>query len=162
MEGPAGLTLTRVLTNFITWPLIQLAIARLFLSLPARWFQSPVVRSDYHAREMRFYRATLHIRQWKGLLPDGARWLGDEDHKKSVRRADRRHLLRFVQETRRAEATHYAAFASLSLTLLWNPRFTWPGLIVLALLLNAPCILVQRYNRAALLQWLRRNSRTAA
>ena len=98
-------------------------------------------------RDGRFYVDRLHIRRWKGLLPEaGAAFDGGFD-KRRLRGRDAEALARFVQETRRAELGHWLALAAGPLFFLWNP---WPaGLLlqVYAIVANGPCILSQRYNR---------------
>ena len=145
-----------ILLNFLLWPLMQMGLARIFVSLPAKWFE----RAGVHAtgeREVHFYRNVLKIKRWKRWLPDGEGWVGGRFSKKALHGADREHLHRFVSEGRRGEATHWAAIACSSVFFLWNPMFTWPGLLLLAMVLNGPCIAAQRYNRAMLLRWLGRH-----
>lgn len=145
-----------ILLNFVLWPVMQMGLARIFVMLPEAWFQQPATASGAGRGEVNFYRRALMIRRWKRWLPDGEGWVGGVFSKKSLRGASREHLGQFVTESRRGEATHWSAIACSLAFFLWNPVFTWPGLLFLAVALNGPCIAAQRYNRAMLLRWLRR------
>lgn len=53
-------------------------------------------------------------------------------------------------ETWRGELCHWAALASTPVFALWNPPWAILIMTLCGLLLNIPCILVQRYNRIRL------------
>ena len=101
----------------------------------------------------RFYEETLHIKQWKGRLPEAGDLFRDGYDKRVVTRAD---LPRYVIETRRAEYTHWAIMAAAPLFLLWNPFLVWWAMVAYALIANLPCLVIQRYNRARVLRILGR------
>jgi len=67
--------------------------------------------------------------------------------KKRLRATHDEELARFVQESRRAELTHYLAMLPAPLFFLWNPAWAGWFMIGYALVANAPCIIAQRYNR---------------
>lgn len=135
---------------------MQLAVARIYVLLPDRMFQRRE-RVSPSQSEIRFYRNTLQVRRWKDLLPDGEGWVGGEFSKKSLQSVSRTYLERFVRETRRGEAVHWTAIVCAFLFFFWNPPLVWPSFVVTALAVNGPCIVVQRYNRFVLVQWLQRH-----
>lgn len=67
--------------------------------------------------------------------------------KRSLPRRDREGLTRFAAETRRAELVHWAIPAALPIFALWNPAALLAAMAAYALVANAPCVIVQRYNR---------------
>jgi glycosyl-4,4'-diaponeurosporenoate acyltransferase len=142
--------------NVVLWAVMQLAVARIYVVLPDRYFNRAGRFSAVRWREIRFYRNALQVRRWKDLLPDGEGWVGGEFSKKSLQSVSRTYLERFVRETRRGEAVHWTAILCSALFFTWNPPITWPGLVLTGLVLNLPCIVVQRYNRFVLVNWLNR------
>jgi glycosyl-4,4'-diaponeurosporenoate acyltransferase len=138
-------------TNVFGWPVIHLAMAGVFLCLPVKWFQSDswLTAPRHWEHEGRVYRDRLAIRKWKGLLPDGAPWIGGFA-KKQIRSHDSAYLNRFLLETRRAELAHWCTLAWLPFFFLWNPSWACWVMTLYALAANLPCILAQRYNRFVL------------
>jgi glycosyl-4,4'-diaponeurosporenoate acyltransferase len=107
-----------------------------------------------------WYARTLRIKQWKDLLPElGALFSGG--FAKRVVHRDRDHLERFVIETRRAEWVHWLAFWLWPVFAIWNPPWAVAVMLLYATAANLPCLVVQRYNRARLLQTLTRFERGA-
>ncbi len=138
-----------VVLNIAGWLVIQLGLAWLFLQMPENWFQPRGVWA--WERRGHFYETFFLVRYWKGWLPDAARWFSGGFAKSVLLEKNPDYLRRFVCETLRGETCHWLAIACTPLFLLWNP---WWGLwvnLAYALVANAPCILVQRYNRARFL-----------
>ena len=132
--------------NISGWPVIQLSLASLFLRLPDSWFRAP--RTFAWEKSGRFYERGFGIKRWKDSLPDAAGWFGGGFAKRNLASSDTAYLERFIRETWRGELCHWSAMALAPVFFLWNPW--WASLVMLtcALLLNLPCILAQRYNRA--------------
>jgi glycosyl-4,4'-diaponeurosporenoate acyltransferase len=91
----------------------------------------------------RLYARRLRIQRWKDRLPEaGALFAGG---------VSKRHvsgdLDRFVAETRRAEYGHWLAIACSPAFALWNPLSGLVLMTAYSVLVNAPFIAVQRYNR---------------
>jgi len=151
VEFPMWLIAT---TNIIAWPVIQLTLAWTFTRMPTHWFSAP--RSRAFENNGKFYEQSFSIKSWKDQLPDAASWFSGGFAKAHLKTRDQDHIKRFIQETWRGELCHWSALAFIPLFFLFNPW--WGDLIIVAyaILANLPCILVQRYNRARLLQMLKR------
>lgn len=151
-----------LIANIIGWPIIHMGAAWVGIRLPASSFRPESMWFHEFAWERggRFYERVFRIKAWKDLLPDGAAWIpgGFRKKKKNLQDADRSYLARFVVETCRGEAVHWWTFCCFGIFFLWNPL--WAALVMLtyAIVANAPCILVQRYNRARLRRLLDRKS----
>jgi len=104
----------------------------------------------------RWYQQTWRIEAWKGLLPEAGALYAGGFAKRAVDGRDIDHLELFVAETRRAEHAHWRMAAGVFLTPLWNPWWALPINLAFAAGTNAPCIAVQRYNRARLRRLVRR------
>ncbi|MBS1801871.1 MAG: hypothetical protein JST28_00810 [Acidobacteria bacterium] len=141
--------------NVFGWPIIQLALGRLFLLIPDEVFavDSWLTRTRRFEQSGRIYRQFFLIQRWKGLLPDGASWLGGRSKKLQSRRcAD---LITFAIETRRAEVAHWYMLLCTPLFYLWNPLWACVVMTVYGIAANLPCILVQRVNRIKIERILR-------
>lgn len=136
--------------------MLQLTVAWIFVRLPDSIFARP--GSAVSPTEAHFYRDVARIRQWKRLLPSGGRWVGSTFTYETALLAGSPGRRRFLLETRRSEAAHWTSVLATSVFLLWNPP--WAGAVMLAAgaIFNVPCLVVQRYNRAALQRGLCRRS----
>jgi len=137
-----------ILLNVLGWPLIQLTLARLFLLFPDSLF----TEDSWLTRQRKFelggyiYRRFLLMQQWKGLLPDGASWLGGRP-KRNVASRHTAELAAFAIETRRAEIAHWCMLLCTPVFCLWNPPWACLVMTLYGISANLPCILVQRGNR---------------
>lgn len=143
--------------NVAGWPLIQLSLSAIFLRLPDAWFagDSWLTRECRFERDGRLYRRLLMMQRWKGLLPDGASWLGGRP-KKNVATRTVLELSTFAIETRRAELAHWCMLLCTPVFYLWNPRWACIAMTAYGLAANLPCILVQRANRIKVARILQR------
>lgn len=132
--------------NVLLWPLIQLGLAWSFTRMSARWFATPC-RWYWPGETPDRYERWLRVKVWKDRLPDGASWFAGGVPKSRLSGSDTTTLRRFAQETWRGELCHWAAIACSPVFFLWNPPWACGVMVGYALLANAPCILVQRYNR---------------
>jgi glycosyl-4,4'-diaponeurosporenoate acyltransferase len=136
--------------NVAAWLVIQLGLAWLITQMPDDRFNATglLAREKRWERAGRFYERWCRIKSWKDNLPDGGRWLSGGFSKAQLANKSQAHLERFARETWRGELVHWLALLCLPLFCVWNP---WWGVLVnaaVAVALNLPCILAQRYNRA--------------
>ncbi len=136
-----GLLVANILGSVVVHSLTGLYVHRLpvarlqrdgWLLRPRRWEQGGAI-----------YQRWFSIRHWKDHLPEaGALFAGG---------ISKRHLSgdlgRFVVETRRAERGHWMAMAASPVFALWNPPLGVALMVGYGVVVNAPFIVVQRYNR---------------
>jgi glycosyl-4,4'-diaponeurosporenoate acyltransferase len=139
--------LTLIAINSLGWLVVQLGIALVFTRIPTRFFVHNSRLDCVRPREINMYLNVLHIRRWKHLLPDGARWVGGASYRKPAASRDPIYLRSLILETRRGEAAHRLMLACCPIFFLWNPLRAWPILCLYATAANLPCIMAQRYNR---------------
>jgi glycosyl-4,4'-diaponeurosporenoate acyltransferase len=138
-----------IAANVFGWLVLQLAIAAVATRMDSRRFAHDNWLYRTCPAEVAFYRNWLLVRRWKGLLPDGAPWVGGTFRKKRIQGRDPAYLRQFVIETRRGEAAHWVMLACFPLFFAWNPHWAWIVMALYAIAANLPCIVVQRYNRHA-------------
>lgn len=153
---PIGWT---VLLDSIAWAIIQPAIGYLAVRLPlsAMAPQQWLFRAREWERAGLIYDRILRVKRWKDLLPSGGTVFRGFSMKRVVSH-QRPYLERWVQETCRAELSHWLAFLSSALFFLWNPPLLGLAMVLYAAALNLPCIVVQRYNRPHLMRILERGA----
>jgi len=103
----------------------------------------------------------LAIRRWKDHLPEAGGFYRGGFAKRRLETQDGGYLARFALETSRAECSHWLTWLLALSFFAWNP---WPiGLIMLlyGAIVNLPCILVQRYNRARFRRILNKGARAS-
>jgi glycosyl-4,4'-diaponeurosporenoate acyltransferase len=104
----------------------------------------------------------LGVRRWKDRLPE----LGDAFRggvsKRRLPGRDVAALACFAAETRRAELVHWAIPAVLPVFAWWNPPGLFAAMAAYAVLANAPCVVVQRYNRGRLARIIDRDAEARA
>lgn len=145
-----------VVLNVIGIPAIHLGISWFYTRMDRARFDphSALFRVRPWELKGKIYQRLFRIRSWKHLLPDAAPWF-DGFTKGKLRERDPAYLRAFVAETCRGEAAHYAQIPVILLTLIWNP---WPVaaivMIFYAFLSNLPCLILQRFTRARLNEFL--------
>ena len=145
--------------NVVGWPVIHLVLAQAFLKIPDAYFadDSWLTRERRFEQHGRLYRSVFAVHKWKGLLPDGAPWLGGRA-KKRIATRNFQPLRGFLIETRRAEAAHWCMLLCTPIFFLWNPAWACAVMALYGLGANLPCILVQRANRIKAAHILRANT----
>ncbi|NEV63678.1 hypothetical protein [Thiorhodococcus minor] len=101
------------------------------------------------------------IRRWKDHLPEAGAFFAGGFSKRRLGGQDPAYLQRFALETTRAECSHWLTWAMALSFFAWNPWEVGVVMLIYGAIVNAPCILVQRYNRARLLRAMRALARRA-
>lgn len=140
-----------VLSNGLAWLLVHMGFAWVGTRVPASAFNPRgwLFRSYRFEGGGRLYEVFFRVKAWKGMLPDGATWVKGFP-KKTLASADEAYVERFIVETCRGELVHWAVFLAAGLFFLWNEARVGWIMVGYGVLANAPCIVVQRYNRARL------------
>jgi len=135
--------------NIAAWLVIQIGLAWVMIRLPLGWFtgRNPCARPRSWESRGRIYERLFNIKKWKDRLPDASRMFRGGFAKAQLKSASTDYLRCFMAETWRGELTHWLALLALPVFCVWNP---WWGVVinaVVAIALNIPCVLAQRYNR---------------
>lgn len=141
-----------ILLNAGVWLVIHLGVSYFSSRLPLAWFDPEgwMFRTRRWERGGRLYERVFLIRAWKRALPDGATLFRTGFRKRHLASRSPEYCRTFVRETCRAELCHWLVFALVPLFFLWNPWYVaWP-MVPYAIMVNAPCIVTQRYNRPRL------------
>lgn len=152
-----------VVLDVFVWGVVSLGSGYFFHRRPVSSFDhdSWLTRLRPFEQDGRVYQRRLRILRWKDALPEaGALFAGGISKAQLIGRRTE-DLERFVVETRRAEVTHWAVMAAGPFFFLWNPWYAGVLMQVYAVGANLPFIVIQRYNRARLVQVLERRRRAS-
>jgi glycosyl-4,4'-diaponeurosporenoate acyltransferase len=103
--------------------------------------------------------ARLGVRRWKTAVPELGTLFGGRSKRRLPSR-DRDGLAQLALETRRAETVHWAVPVALAVMPIWSPAWVTAVMAAYAVAANAPCIVIQRYNRARVRRSLDRRAVT--
>ena len=139
------------------WLVASLLVGLLANRLPSAWLQPRHPGRNDGRRSTAARLGPPGIRVWKRWIPDAGGVLPGGVSKASLVRRDAGDLRRLELETRRAEFVHWVLLPGGCLTVFWLPTAGVLMNLAFALVLNLPCLLLQRHNRARLqhcLAWL--------
>lgn len=119
--------------------------------LPASRFMgdSHLTRLRAWERDGRFWLWS-GVRRWKTLVPELGGLFGGTSKRRLPIGPQR--LERMAAETRRGEVVHWVAALAVVAMPWWGPGWVAVVMAVYAVGANAPCIIIQRYNRGRLAQ----------
>jgi glycosyl-4,4'-diaponeurosporenoate acyltransferase len=143
---PTGWTLLLV---FVLWPTMQVAAAVISRVLPDRLFRysSGFYRCHTWEKDGNIYNRVFRIRQWKHLLPDGGSIVRGGYAKKHLTDFSQANLAHFLDESCRAEFSHWLAILPFWVFGLLADNWIILYMFLYAVVINMPCILAQRFNR---------------
>ena len=155
--------LTDVLVDIGAWALIHSATGYAAHRLPVHHLQTDgwLLRLRGFEDDGRLYERVA-IRRWKDALPEAGSLFAGGVSKRRLPSPDPAGLQRFAAETRRAELGHWWAMAGGPVFVLWNPPSIAVAMVAYGVLVNAPFIAIQRYNRARVSRVLARASRSSS
>jgi glycosyl-4,4'-diaponeurosporenoate acyltransferase len=154
--------LANVFVDVVAWGAIHAGTGYAVHRLPVRWLRRDGVlfRSRRIEEGGRLYER-LGIRRWKDRLPEAGALFAGGMSKRTLPAVADGGLERFAVETRRAELGHWMAMAAGPLFVVWNPPPVAAVMVTYGVVINAPFIAIQRYNRARVSRCLERRSRLA-
>ena len=142
-----------ILVDFVIWFIIHMGVVYGVVRIPTHRFNPDgwLFRTRGWEKAGNLYQDCFKIKKWKQYLPDGAPLLGSRGFpKKKLQEKTPEFLRAFLQETCRAELTHWLTMLFAPFFFLWNPLWVGFFMIFYALTENLPLIMAQRYNRARL------------
>ena len=101
-----------------------------------------------------WFRKYLKIDKWKDRVPELGGVFGNGFQKRSIAAGTKDQLQLFIKETRRAELAHWVMTAGWIITIAFNPLWAIVFNLIFAHIVNFPCLIIQRYNRARLIKIL--------
>ena len=150
--------------DVFAWSFFHILISYIMERVPARYVSQDTFFLQPHSWENHgeVWERLFRVRRWKHMILDGTTIIRRGFKKKSLASNKGEYLEEFLQESRRAEVTHWISMLPAPLFFLWNPMWAGWIMIAYACLFNLPIIIVQRYNRPRLKKILQRKARILA
>ena len=141
-----------VVVDCIAWFLIHMGVSYIMTQMRLEYFnpQSWIFRRRGLENDGRIYEGIFFVKKWKSLLPEGAVLFAQGFRKKRLKGKNTEYFRMFVAETCRSEGVHWVTMIFAPLFFLWNPFWVGVSMMLYAVIVNAPCIITQRYNRIRL------------
>lgn len=148
-------TMLLLLLNIGIWFIIHMSVSISLLFLPKNLFLTNslfkfLFNSYDWEKRGQFYDIVFLVKKWKDKLPDGASLFNLGYRKKHLHSSNKKDIEEFIMETKRAELTHWLIMLLVPLFYLWNPSWSAWINVVYGVSINAPFIVIQRYNRPRL------------
>jgi glycosyl-4,4'-diaponeurosporenoate acyltransferase len=145
-------TLPTILLDIAVWLIIHMGVSYLMIHIPLASFDTEfwLYKRRKWEKHGKIYAKVFRLKKWKKRLPDGAALFKKGFRKKHLKELDDVYLDDFIRETCRAELAHWVMFFLSPVFFIWNPWYVGIVMLVYALLVNLPCIAIQRYNRIRL------------
>lgn len=136
-----------VALNVAVWLACGVSIGWWYASRDWRRLRAPGLITRLRNLDQRsLYERVLHVHYWKDLLPEAGTWFGGMSKRRLPRRSAGG-LERFAAESLRAERVHWALLLVVPLVMTWSRGWWIPIHVSFGIAVNAPCIVVARYNR---------------
>jgi glycosyl-4,4'-diaponeurosporenoate acyltransferase len=144
------------------WGVIHAGTGYLAHRLPDRCFARDtwLTRLRPFERSGRFFAAT-GVHRWKDRVPEAGDMFAGGVSKRHLGGSSSAALERFALLTRRAEFAHWCAAVLSPVFALWNPWWVALVMVGYGTAINAPFIVIQRYNRWRVERVLARRSSSA-
>ena len=145
-------SLPTIFLDIAIWMIIHMGVSYLITHIPRSSFDTEfwLYKQRKWEKDGKIYIRIFRLKKWKKRLPDGAASFKKGFKKKHLKGLDDIYLDNFIRETCRAELTHWIMFLLSPVFFIWNIWWVGIVMIVYAILVNLPCIIIQRYNRVRL------------
>lgn len=137
-----------LLANVAAWAFAHAATGYAAHRLPEAWctrdgYLTRLRSPGRTERRCRLFR----VSRWKDSMPEAGAFFAGGVSKKHLPGTSTAALVDFAALTRRAELGHWMALFCAPLFALWNPLHVVVLMVTYGVLVNAPFIAIQRYNR---------------
>jgi len=137
------------LLNLLTFFVFSAIITYLSNRMPARLYSSDswLLRQREWEKRGEFYQRVFRVKHWKKLLPELGDIVKSVFPKKRIKEYTREYLQKYIFESCKSEVTHWSIIFSAFLFFLWSEFQPAVMIVIIAIILNLPYIIIQRYNR---------------
>jgi glycosyl-4,4'-diaponeurosporenoate acyltransferase len=144
--------LPTIFLDIAIWMIIHMGVSYLMTHIPLSSFDNEfwLYKQRKWEKDGKIYVKIFRLKKWKKRLPDGAALFKKGFQKKHLKGSDDVYIDDFIKETCRAELAHWIMLLLSPVFFIWNIWWVGIVMIVYAILVNLPCITIQRYNRIRL------------
>ena len=140
-----------VALSSLAWFTASLVIGWVAVRWPPEALEpGPLTRVRRWERSGAWWQRHLRVRRWKDLVPEAGGLFTGGRSKRHIGSRATADLEAFDRETIRAERVHWLILATTPLHAVWCRPPLFAAMAVFGVLFNAPCIVIQRFNRGRL------------
>lgn len=145
--------------NVLIFIAVSLIISLIAERLPARFYdyKKRLYRERKWEEGGRIYERFFFVKKWKSKLPELSDYIKTIFSKKHLQSLKGDYLSVFLEESCKAEFTHWVIILSSLLFYFSTDLFTASRILFLAAALNMPYIIIQRYNRPRIIRLLKKS-----
>jgi len=120
-----------------------------FIRLPERFYnyKNGIYKGRKWEKSGKFYQSVFKIKSWKNHIPELADFVKFIFPKKSIKEFTDEFLSKYLLESCKAEFVHWCNILASTVFLIYEGISTFTYMFIIAIILNTPFILIQRYNR---------------
>jgi glycosyl-4,4'-diaponeurosporenoate acyltransferase len=96
------------------------------------------------------------VKRWKDHMPEIADFIKSAFTKKSIKEFDNAYIEKFLLESCRAEFAHWCIIFSSVIFLFYEGTSVFIYMFLIAILIDLPFIIIQRYNRPRIIRIMNR------
>lgn len=149
-----SLYIKKLLINTLIFLLFSSVITFISERLPDTIYRynSWLFKEHKWEKKGQLYRHLLKVHVWKTFLPELSNFVKGVFPKKNLKEHSKEYLSKYIMESCKSEFTHWVIIASSLIFRLWAERQVSFGVFIIAIVLNLPYIIIQRYNRPRVIQ----------
>jgi len=127
-------------------------------NLPERYYnyKNWIYKERKWENKGEFYQQVFKVKRWKNHMPEIADFIKSAFSKNSIKEFDNEYIEKYLLESSRAEFAHWCIIFSSVIFLFYEGIATFIYMLLIAILLDAPFIIIQRYNRPRIIRIMKR------
>ena len=140
--------------NIITFFLFSIIITYLSNKLPDSIYsaKSWLLKERSWERKGMIYQRILKVKCWKRYLPELSDFVKSVFPKRQIKEFSKNYLQKFLYESCKSEVTHWCIILSSLLFYFGNEFGSASLMLAIAVIINLPYIIIQRYNRSRIME----------
>ncbi len=142
--------------NLVLFALLSVIISFICAKIPQKIFsyRKWMFRERKWEKSGAIYQRIFKVKAWKRLLPELSDFIKSVLPKKYIKEFSSAYLSKYLMESCRAEFTHWNIIISSFVFCLWCEPKRSAMMILIAVALNMPYIIIQRYNRPRVIKMM--------
>ncbi|MDI6619617.1 MAG: hypothetical protein QME45_13335 [Clostridiales bacterium] len=143
--------------NIALFLLLSIIISFICAKIPRKIFSYKrwIFRERKWEKSGAVYQKIFRVRAWKRVLPELSDFIKSIMPKKYIKEFSSAYLSKYIMESCRAEFTHWNIIISSFVFSLWCDLERSMMMVTIAVVLNMPYIIIQRYNRPRVIRFMK-------
>lgn len=140
--------------NIVTFFLFSIIITYLSNKLPDSIYscKSWLLKERSWEKKGMIYQHVLKVKYWKKYLPELSDFVKSVFPKREIKEFSKNYLQKFLYESCKSEVTHWCIILSSLLFYFWTEFGPASLMLAIAITINLPYIIIQRYNRPRIME----------